>query len=494
MHKYILETAVFVCGAVVMILELAGSRIVAPYFGTSIVVWTSLIGIILGSLSLGYWLGGKFADTDANLKNFSLIIFIASIFTFFIVIIKNPVLSWFGRIDDMRIGAVLTALFLFFPASLFLGMVTPIAVKLKLSDLNTSGRKIGNLYALSTIGSIAGTFAAGFYLIPYFGSTKIIIFLAVLLTACSLLIALKDIKKLKIFFIIILLTFLYLPAENFYFAGAKVIADIDSRYNRLIIYDSTERDSGRPVRNLITDPYGIQSAMYLDYDNELVFDYAKYYFLGEHFNPDFKSSLLIGGGAYSFAKQFLSRYPEKTIDVVEIDPGFTALARKYFNLKDSSRLFIYEQDGRNFIDRTDKRYDIVYLDAFNSALSIPFYLTTEEAVKSLYNILNENGVVLTNLISAVEGDKGMFLRSEYYTYKKIFPHVLIFPTDKKSPERPQNIILIALKSNQIPAMPGKDAELAVFLENNWQEPIKNDLPLLTDEFAPIDRYSMKMFF
>ena len=129
--KYLLEIVVFVCGAVVMMFELVGSRVLGPYFGTSLFVWTSLIGIILGSLSLGYYLGGKIADKKSSFKSLSLIIFLAAISIGLMVIIKD---FWLfvlqNNFTDIRTSSVLASLTLFLPASVFLGMVSPYAVKL----------------------------------------------------------------------------------------------------------------------------------------------------------------------------------------------------------------------------------------------------------------------------------------------------------------------------------------------------------------------------
>src|SRR3989338_3749455 len=154
-YKYILEIAIFICGAVVMIFELVGSRVLGPYFGTSIFVWTSLIGIILGGLSLGYYFGGKIADKKPSLNILSLIIFLSAIFIGLTNFIKNFLLIFLqNNISDIRVSSVIASLILFLPASFLLGMVSPYAAKLKLDSLNTSGSIIGNLYAISTAGSI----------------------------------------------------------------------------------------------------------------------------------------------------------------------------------------------------------------------------------------------------------------------------------------------------------------------------------------------------
>ena len=187
-NKYILELTIFVCGAVVMIFELVGSRVLGPYFGTSIFVWTSLIGIILGSLSLGYYLGGKIADKKPNFNSLSIIIFLAAVSIGLTIFIKDFLLIYLQiYFTDVRITSVFASLILFSPTSVLLGIVSPYAVKLKIENLNTSGSTVGNLYAISTAGSIIGTFLSGFYLIPQFGTNKLLIILSLTLIFISLL-------------------------------------------------------------------------------------------------------------------------------------------------------------------------------------------------------------------------------------------------------------------------------------------------------------------
>ena len=206
MDKYILGLAVFICGAVVMIFELVGSRMLGPYFGTSIFVWTSLIGVILGSLSFGYYWGGKLADKKPSFRILSLVIFAAGIFIGLSALTKDYLLiALQSYIPDILLASVLASLALFLPASVFLGMVSPYAAKLKINSLDKSGSIIGNLYALSTIGSIAGTFLAGFYLIPNFGTNKLLLILPIILAITSLTLCFKkDVKTRLLIFVLII--------------------------------------------------------------------------------------------------------------------------------------------------------------------------------------------------------------------------------------------------------------------------------------------------
>jgi spermidine synthase len=490
--SYTLEITVFICGAVVMIFELIGSRILGPFFGTSIFVWTGLIGIILGSLSLGYYFGGKLADKQPNLNILSIIIFFASITIGITMLIKSVLLNFFlNSFFDIQTGSIFASILLFFPASFLLGMVSPYAAKIKLDSLDTSGSTVGNLYALSTFGSIAGTFAAGYYLIPRFGTNKLLIILSVTLILLSLLLQIKKFTKIKIIAVVMFISIW--PAFNMLnmLAEKNGFIDVDTAYNRIWIYDYLDSRSNKFVKKMgINDEN--HSSMFLD-SNDLVSEYSKYFHLAINFNPNLKKALLFGGAGYSYPKDFLLKYPGRTIDVVEIDPQVTELAKKYFRLKDDPRLTIYHDDGRVFLNKTEKKYDVIFGDAFGSRYSLPYQLTTKEAIQKKYDILNEDGVVLINLISSIEGESGQFLRAEYATYRSIFPQVYLFPvTDKNDGEKVQNIVLAALKSTKNQTFTDPDKNLNECLGHLWKKTVDMDTPILTDDYAPIDYYIGKI--
>ncbi len=482
-----LEITAFVCGAVVMIFETAGSRVLGPYFGTSIIIWTGLIGIILGSLSFGYYLGGKIADKNPNLNNLSLIIFLSAIFIGIMILIKDFLLIILQlNFEDIKIPSLIASLILFSPASILLGMVSPYTVKLKIENLNTSGTTVGNLYAISTAGSIVGTFLSGFYLIPTFGTNKILIILVIVLILNSLIISVK--KLSKIITSLLIIAFIWFIVDGFAYAFEKNnFIDVDTEYNRIWIYDRIDIKTNKIVKTMGINNEN-HSSMFLD-NNELVNEYTKYYDLAKHFNPNFKKTLMFGGAGYSYPKYFLTKYPEATIDVIEIDKKITELAKKYFNLIENPNLTIYHEDGRVYLNKTQKKYDVIFGDAFTSVYSIPFQLTTLEAIQKKYEILNNDGLVILNIISAMEGEKSKFLKAEYATYRNVFPQVYLFPVnDSKNTEKIQNIILIALKSKEIPSFKNADPVLNNYLDHLWQEKIVIDIPILTDDFAPVDYY------
>jgi len=294
--------------------------------------------------------------------------------------------------------------------------------------------------------------------------------------------------KLGAVVIIIIIGWLAMTEINS-LAEKNGLIDVDTAYNRIWIYDRLDPPTNRPVKIMGINNEN-HSSMFLD-SAELVNEYSKYFHLAKHFSPDFKTTLILGGAGYSYPKDFLLKYPAATIDVVEIDPQVTELAKKYFKLENNPRLTIYHEDGRVYLNKTQKKYDVIFGDAFSSRYSVPYQLTTREAVQKKYDILNNNGIVILNIISSIEGKKGKFLRAEVGTYKNIFPQVYLFPVQE--PDNglvTQNIILVALKSTNgpAPAFTDNDPELNNYLQHRWKKAISNDLPILTDDFAPVDYY------
>lgn len=487
--RYRLEIIVFITGAMVMILELTGSRVVAPYFGTSLFVWTSLIGIILASLSLGYYLGGKFADKNPNYKSFSTIIFASGISVGLIAVFKSIILVTVQNItSDVRAGSVTAALILFALPSVFFGMVSPYAVRLKIKDLKKSGRTVGNLYAISTMGSIIGTFLTGFLLIPFLGNTKILLGISFVLVLTALVAYSRYLNR-TIFALLVICVGIGVVSQIQELRTKQGLIDVDTKYNRVWIYDSKFDKTNERIRVLQIDPLTVQSAMYLDSDN-LVFDYLKFYDLATYFNPNIKNALVVGGAAYSYPKYAITKYPKLNVDVVEIDEQITLLAQKYFRLENNPRLTIYHEDGRTFLNRNEKKYDAILMDAFSSSYSVPFQLTTVEATRDIYEMLNVDGVVMVNLISAVEGDKGKFFRAEYATYKKIFPQVYVFLVNNvNDPFQVQNIMIVGQKNQTVASFAGDDGFRELFGHLYMKEIIVEE-PILTDDFSPVDQYMM----
>jgi spermidine synthase len=346
---------------------------------------------------------------------------------------------------------------------------------------------VGRLYAISTIGSIFGTFLGGFYLIAFFGSTRILYILSIILVITSLAAFFGE-KILKFSALALFLLLMIAAGSYERYRASLGFHDVDTNYNRIIVYDGKTVNSGT-IRVMTTHPKAMQSAMNLDAPGELVLPYSKYYDLVSWFKPDAGSFLILGGGGYSYPKYALDKYPNATIDVVEIDPKVTELARKFFLLKENPRLTIIHEDARSVLRKTNRQYDAILVDVFNSHYSVPFHLTTIETAKALHDRLADDGVVILNILSSMEGRTGRFLRAEYITYKTVFKRVYLFPvTSSEDGTIWQNVMLVASKSGKELDLAGVDSRLREFSSHVWKKPVSEDVPVLTDDFAPVDSY------
>ena len=490
--SFVLELTVFCGGALIMVYEIIGSRILAPYVGTSTYTWTSLIGVILGALSLGYWLGGSWADRNPSKAVLSGAVFLAGGLVAATVLLKEAFLPLLTDNSlPLELKTVLASLVLFAPPSVLLGFVPPYAVKLKTRSLETTGRTVGRLYALSTVGSILGTFAAGFLLLPFVGSTRTLYLIAVILFILAALIAPFPASRPRIAALAILFLGIAASETGSYFLRSVMnFHDLDTEYSRVQILDTTQIKTGRAIRAMRIDPFVFQSSIYLD-THEPASEYHRFYHLLRHFDPDFENTLMIGGAGYSFPKEYLKSYPGRRIDVVEIDPMMTQLAREHFDLKDDPRLKIIHADGRIFLNGAKSAaYDVVLIDAFSTLFSVPFHMITIEAVSEIERVLDDDGVVILNLGTAIKGDAGRFLGAVLSTYRKVFQIVLVFKVNaEKSDTSVQNVILVAVKNSDRKISRSVDEEIEILLANEYKGEFEQGEAVLTDDLAPVEYLS-----
>jgi spermidine synthase len=275
----------------------------------------------------------------------------------------------------------------------------------------------------------------------------------------------------------------------FEFQSAELI-DLDTEYSRVQVFKTVDPLTGRPVRAYATDPYFAQSAMFYDSD-DLVFPYARFFDLTAQFNPEFDRTLLIGSGAFSYPKHYLAEFPHAKIDVVEIDPAVREIARKYFRSRDDPRMRVIYKDGREYLNVAEPgQYDAVLLDAFASLFTVPYQLTTREAVEQMSRVLTERGIVIANIGSAITGDGGHFLRAEIATYRAVFPQVCIFKVQAgKQDSDLQNIILVGSKSREPLRLASDDPKLADLLDDVYRQPVEITENVLTDDLAPVEYYN-----
>ena len=467
-----------------MVLELVAARVLSPYVGSSNLIWTTIIGVMLTSMSIGYWIGGKLADKDPHRNRLSNLILLGAIFTSLIPIEETLLVKNFSMISqNLVIVALISAAIVFGIPSFVLATVSPYAVKLKDKQLENIGKLSGRISSLSTIGSIFGTFLAGFVLIPTFGVRNIILGITLLLVIIS--ISLYENKTKKYYGMIIILTVSLIMLNvlgEIVFArnNQDIIADVDSEYSRIWVKMIEGKDNSYKTLQVDT---GLESYIN-EKTGQMGSKYLYYYDLFDYFQKETNSTLLIGGAAYTYPTHYLNKYPDKTIDVSEIDAKMTELAVEQFNLDiNNPRLKIYHQDGRSFLNYTKNKYDCILIDAFKG-VNAPFELTTYEAMQNAKNILNDDGIIITNIISAIRGEDSDFIQYEYATYQAVFDEVKVY---QMSPNRAdteiQNLLLVGIKG-KMNIDEEKQEQYKELLETEVKE-FSSDKRIVTDDDAPI---------
>jgi len=481
----------FVSGAVVMSMELIVSRILTPVFGSSTYTWGSLIGIILAGLSLGYFLGGKIADKDPEFRKICSIIFSAGLYIVFVPFLAPGILGFtLNSLPQNQFSSLFaTFVLVFFPTTL-LGFVSPYVIKLGTVTLHKVGNISGTLYSIATIGSIFGTFLTIFVLIPTIDVRTALFGLGIVLMAISLL----GLKIWPIVLTVAVILILFTPSSSIVTGlmphTGTVIIEEETQYSHLDVVDFDNK------RTLYLN--GMRhSQMDKDNPNELVLEYTKYFHLGKLFNPQLEKILFVGGGGFSGPKNFLENYPDSLIDVVEIDPEVTEIAKTYFSLRDNSRLQIFNEDARTFLMNSDDKYDLIILDAYATDY-VPFHLLTQEYFQILKEHLKPKGVVVSNIVGTIEGDTSDLPRSVYKTMKSSFPTVYVFTTAGNNMSLVQNLIFVATQDNEqfdrkeleylsYQNKANNQLEDTSYLENYYISGMRTEnVPILTDAFSPVE--------
>ena len=412
-----LEIVSFITGFSLMAFELAAARILAPTIGSSTYVWTSVIGVIIAALSLGYYAGGVIADKRGHSYDVSWLLVVASALVAFTLVIYADVLqtvaNWHSI--DIRVQAVAAALVLFAPASFILGAISPYLAKLNVRSLRSSGRAVASLSALNSIGGIVGTFVTGFVLFGHIGSKETVALVVLLLAVASWVLERTHKWRLRAG----LTALLGLLSLLVFFAGTttKVVA-IDTAAAHYEVQDFLH--NGTLARGLTTGPEGVQSAVRLDGSKELLFWYTK--MLAEATLAEQPASVLVlGGGAFTLPEYLATHLPQATIDVVEIDPKLEGIAKEYFHFEPKPNLNLIFEDARTYINQTDKTYDVIIADVYGDG-SIPFSLVTKEYGAAVAQRTTPGGIVLANIIGGLSGPCRDVLEAVSNAYAQALPY------------------------------------------------------------------------
>lgn len=422
-----LFATVFVTGASVMVIELLGTRMIAPFYGASLYVWSSLISVTMIALAIGYFIGGRWADKTKR-TGLSLIIALAGLFTLLIPWLTRAVLLATDPLG-LRAGAFFSALILFSPSLTLLGMVGPFAIKLGTLRLDGVGNSAGSIYAVSTLGSVIGTLVLGFFLFPLLGSREILIGTGIMLLILAIAVAIYEQKKLSLSAAVMTSVMLavvglcLLPkivgAGHSYEGGKQfqIQSERESLYGWVRVIDQKSRD----LRLLTSDASTIGAASISDGESRL--SYQEIVGLIPALAPKkMTRALIIGLGAGHMAKILHDRYGIVT-DTLEIDPAVAEAASDYFGFKPTGRAVV--GDARYEIRHLTGPYDLIIHDCFTGG-SEPAHLLTVETLAQLRGLLSEQGILAVNFVAFAQGEHINALASVARTLAEVFPQQALF--------------------------------------------------------------------
>jgi len=426
-RRELLLVLVFVGGATSLGIEFAAARLLAPFFGQSLFIWGILIGLILIYLTVGYYVGGRVADRRPDPTLLYQITAAAGLATGLIPLVSRPILllsqTGFSQLSlGLVLGTLLAVVVLFAVPVILLGMVSPFAIRLRIKDVQTAGNAAGAVYALSTLGSIVGTFVPVFWLIPTYGTRPTLYILAVLLGLVSA-VGLWGPPRRRLYLLIPLaiigLALLQHGAGiRSAFFGERIY-ETESAYNYIqVVREGTHTDlllnEGQAIHS-IYDPTTLYTHGYWD-------DFLLAPLFGSSAQPGRIALIGLAGG--TIARQFTSIDGPVAIDGVELDPKIVEVGRRFFAMNEPN-LNVIVADGRYWLATNDRRYDVIGVDAFRQPY-IPFYLTTREFFTSARDHLTDAGVVAINvgrtttdyrLVDALAG-----------TMRSVFPSVFVVDT------------------------------------------------------------------
>ena len=393
MTLYPLLTA-FLTGAIIMCLEILGFRLFAPYFGYSVYVWGSLIGIVMTALALGYYVGGRLADRGVRPLVLYLIILCAALYLLFIHFFFSQIASSFAG-SDLILGTLGMSLIVYGPPMFALSIVSPfiIGIRAKMGHVGTTA---GQVYGISTAGSILGTFLSAFYLLPSFGTkiTLLTCFFSLLFIALFGILLFSR----KALLLILLVPLPLIPHRDGTMLSLSkdkdILYDGQSRYSRLLVFEN-RLDHLITLQSTFMSSY---SAIIRDQILSGRYYYWDFFSLAPLLVLNPQNALLLGIAGGVSLRQIHYFFPELQIDAVEIDEKVIEVGKKFFGLPEDEKIHLHTEDARPFIDHSSKGYDTIGIDLYGGGGSvIPFYVATKEFYTSVLRHLNDDGMVILNI-------------------------------------------------------------------------------------------------
>jgi spermidine synthase len=414
-----LAALVFGAGTGSLATEIAASRLLAPYFGSSTIVWANLIGIVLAGLAVGYWLGGKLADRRPERRLLGLIVLAGAVWVAMTPFVARPLLdAAVGNLDEASAGAVIGSFFavllLFAPAIVLLGMVSPFAIRLAITDVETAGAVAGRFYALSTFGSLVGAFVPALVVIPLAGTQR-----TLLATAALLALSASFLLGRRVVLVAALIAALVALPPGAVKAEDGLLHEEESRYQFIQVL---EGDDGRRSLSL-NEGVAVHSVWRED---EVLTGgvWDAFLALPPLLDRPLRTVAILGNAGGTTARAMGVYYPEARIDGVELDPAVSDVGFEYFGMGDNPNLTVHDADARPFLRRTDERYDLIVVDAYHQPY-VPFYLATREFFRLARERLAPGGILALN-VASVPGDDRL-LGGIAGTLAHEFEHVSVWP-------------------------------------------------------------------
>ena len=473
---------VFVVGSSSLGAEIAAARLLAPYFGASTIVWANTIGIVLVALSIGYWVGGRYADRHADLRRLCFLVLAAAALVALIPFAAQPFLSFsVDAFEEISVGGFLGSLFgvlvLVAVPVMLLGAASPWALRLSVADVEHSGEVAGRLYALSTAGSLAGTMVSALLLIPFAGTQRTFLIFAVALA----LVAAAGLGWRYLLAPLALAGVLAVPVGTIKAADTGRVlyeTETESQYVRVVEQDDGDRvlelNEGQAVHSLYRPDTVITGDVW---DGYLVLPFTS-------LDRPPRRIAMLGNAAGTVARAYGDLFPATWVDAVEIDGELFDVGRRWFGL-DNPRMEEFAEDARPWLERMDERsYDAIMVDAYRQPY-IPFYLATEEFFELVRDRLAPGGVVIVNAGHPEGNDDLETVLGR--TMAEVFPTVLRHPIEDT------NTLLVASEApisadaleERIASLP-PEAQPAAAEAASSLEPRLPGGEVYTDDRAPVE--------
>lgn len=430
-NRPFLYTLSFIEGASVMSAELIGAKMLAPYFGSSLYVWATVMAVTLGGLALGYFTGGYFADKNKHHNLLFFIVLFAAIFTSLMPLTSKFVLLLTTNLSLQPAIIISTLLFLLPPVFL-MGMVSPLIIERLSNSENHAGKMSGSVYAISTLGGILATFAMGFYIIPNFGLIKPAFFTGICLAILPLFAILNDKKKAFAILLFFALLGTYLFSTNNAKADIKILYQKEGILGQIMVVDYPVYQSAE------TPDYYIRMMLFnrviqaIDNKHDSVNKYFPYvHLLIKESKNHFKggNALLLGLGGGCVANELIKN--NFKVDAVELDKRVADAAIKYFGLHPGVSVFI--DDARRYINNCTKKYDLIIFDVFKGEEN-PAHIITQESLTLIKKSLNPDGMIILNGYGFRNGDKSKGMKSIVKTIQNAGFQTNILPSSIKEEE------------------------------------------------------------